>query len=100
MKTLPIKRDEKGNRATVECATGEVSVYSYCGYCVHCRGIRRGARVYPPPQEKAMQNISRGIAADDSLMNAAMQFNMLIRDGTAVECDDDDNRGFKSRYQR
>jgi len=29
-----------------------------------------------------------------------MQFNMLIRDGTAIECDDDDNQGFKSRYRR
>lgn len=99
MKTLPIHRDESGNRATVECAIGEVSVYSYCAYCVHCKGIRKGSRVYPPPQEKAMQKISRGLAADDTLMNAAMQFNALVRDATEIECDDDENRGFKSRYQ-
>ena len=46
-----------------------------------------------------MQKISRGLAADDTLMNAAMQFNALVRDATEIECDDDENRGFKSRYQ-
>jgi hypothetical protein len=45
-----------------------------------------------------MEKISRGLAADESLMNAAMQFNALVRDATEIECDDDANRGFRSRY--
>lgn len=39
-----------------------------------------------------------GKASDDMLMNAAMMFNTLIRDGSAIECGDDENRGFVTRY--
>ncbi|MBP1928412.1 hypothetical protein J2741_000959 [Methanolinea mesophila] len=97
MKTLTIHRDEKNIRAAVECATGEVQVYRACAYCLHCKGIRVGARVYPAPQEKAMQDMSRGRGAEDLLLNAQLQFNTLVRDGFAIECDDDENKGFKSR---
>jgi hypothetical protein len=99
MKTLPIHRDEKKDRANVDCATGTVSIYRACAYCAHCKGVHVGTRVYPPPQERAYSEISRGAASDEALMNAAMQFNSLVRDGNAIECDDDDNRGFRTRYQ-
>jgi hypothetical protein len=36
--------------------------------------------------------------SDDNLMNAAMLFNSLIRDGTAIECADDENHGFTNLY--
>jgi hypothetical protein len=97
MKTLPIQRDEKNVRATVECATGEVPVYRYCAYCAHCKGIRVGTRVYPTPQEKALQDMARGKGSEDLLLNAQLQFNTLVRDGSAIECGDEENKGFKSR---
>jgi hypothetical protein len=97
MKTLPIERDEKKVRANVECATGEVSVYRACAYCVHCKGIRVGTRVYPAPQEKAIQDMGRGKGSEDLLLNAQLQFNTLVRDGSAIECGDDENKGFRSR---
>ena len=97
MKTLPIHRDEKNVRATVECATGEVPVYRYCAYCAYCKGVRVGTRVYPTPQEKAMQDMSRGRGSEDLLLNAQLQFNSLVRDGSAIECGDEENKGFKSR---
>lgn len=98
MKTLEFHRDEKKDRVTVACADGEVSVYSHCAYCKHCRGIVMGKRTMQSPQEQAGADLRRGIAGDDSLMNAAMMFNTLVRDGSAVECDDDANEGFRRRY--
>jgi hypothetical protein len=80
MKTLEFHRDEKKSRVNVACADGEVSVYSQCAYCKHCKGILVGK------------------APDESLMNAAMMFNTLVRDGSAIECDDDANEGFITRY--
>jgi hypothetical protein len=99
MKTLPMHRDEKKSDATIECSTGILSVYRYCAYCKHCRGIRMGSRVYPAPQEQVLNNIRRGAADDEGLMNAALQFNLLVRDGDAVECDDDAGTGYQSRYR-
>jgi hypothetical protein len=32
------------------------------------------------------------------LMNAAMMFNSLVRDGTAIACDDDKNTGYLALY--
>lgn len=98
MKTLPIERDEKKSRATVNCAGAVVSVYRTCASCVHCRGVRVGGRVYPAPQEKAWTEMRLRNAPDDTLMNAALQFNTLVRDGTSIECDDDAQEGFKSLY--
>lgn len=100
MKTLAITRDEKNVRATVECADGEVSIYRNCAFCIHCKGLRIGERLYPSPQETAMKNISGGLSGDEVLMNAALQFNTLAASATAIECNDVQNTGFKSRYRR
>lgn len=99
MKTLPITKDASGNRATVECATGEVSVYKSCAFCEHCKGIKVGPRVYPTPQDQVLKGMKRGAASDEALMTAALQFNQLVRDGTAIECADDKNGGFRPRYR-
>ncbi|MCJ7794648.1 MAG: hypothetical protein MUP10_02260 [Methanoregulaceae archaeon] len=98
MKTLEFHRDEKKGRVTVSCADGEVSVYSHCAYCKHCKGIWVGKRMTPTPQAQAFSDIRRGTAPDENLMNAAMMFNTLIRDGSAIECDDDANEGYHTRY--
>jgi hypothetical protein len=100
MKTLAITRDEKKVRATVDCADGEVSIYSNCAFCSHCKGIRIGGQLSPTPQEAALRNLSTGASGDEVLMKAAMQFNTLANSGTAIECDDDQNGGFRSRYRR
>jgi hypothetical protein len=97
MKTLPFHRDEKKNRVTVTCADGEISVYSHCAYCRRCKGIWVGKRLVPSPQAQALSDLKRGSAGDDTLMNAAMMFNTLIRDGLSVECEDSENQGFMRR---
>lgn len=98
MKTLEFHRDEKKGRVTVACADGEVSVYSHCAYCRHCHGIVVGKRTISAPQAQAGADLRKGVGGDDGLMNAAMMFNTMIRDGSAVECDDDANRGFERRF--
>jgi hypothetical protein len=98
MKTLPFQRDEKKNRVTVACADGDVSVYSHCAYCRHCTGIRAGTRLGTTPQVQALKDLRRGSGGDEGLMNAAMMFNTLVRDGTAIECDDDANQGYSKLY--
>jgi len=99
MKSLPMHREEKKSDVTVECNTGLLSVYRYCAYCKHCRGVRMGSRVYPSPQELVWNKIQRGNPDDEGLMNAALQFNLLVRDGDAIECDDDAGAGYQSRYR-
>jgi hypothetical protein len=98
MKTLPLKRDVSKNRVTVECATGTVSVYSNCAYCRHCQGVKVGTRLAPSPQIKALNDLRHLGVADETLMNAALMFNALVRDGSAIECDDDKNEGFQKLY--
>ena len=98
MKTLSFQRDEKKNRVTVSCADGDISVYSRCAYCRHCKGIWMGKRLVPSPQIQVLAELKKGTANDDSLMNAAMMFNTLIRDGSSLDCDDDENQGFKGLY--
>jgi len=98
MKTLEFHRDEKKDRITVACADGEISVYSHCGYCRHCKGVVVGRRTVETPQIKAGADLRRGTSGDDTLMNAAMMFNTLVRDGSAIACDDDANEGFQRRY--
>jgi hypothetical protein len=98
MKTLSFLRDEEKNRVTVECAGGQVSVYSHCAYCRHCLGVMMGSRTVPMPQMQVLNDVRRGTAADENLMNAAMMFNSLIRDGAAIECDDDGNCGYEGLY--
>jgi hypothetical protein len=98
MKTLEFVRDEKKDRVTVACADGMVSVYSKCAYCKHCTGIVAGKRVAPTPQKDALDAIRQGKGSDESLMNAAMMFNTLVRDGHAIACDDDANAGYVALY--
>lgn len=98
MKTLEFVRDEKKDRVTVACADGMVSVYSKCAYCKHCTGVAMGKRVAPAPQKEALDAIRKGRGSDDALMNAAMMFNTLIRDGSAIACDDDANAGYMALY--
>ncbi len=99
MKTLDFHRDEKGSRTTVMCADGEVSVHSHCGYCRHCKGVRMGSRTIPTPQQQALSGVRQGMNPDENLMNAAIMFNTIVRDGSAIECSDDENAGFKSLYR-
>ena len=98
MKTLPFQRDEKSQRVKVACADGDISVYSHCAYCKFCSGVRIKDRVSPVPQAQALSDIRHGRASDDNLMNAAMLFNTLVRDGSAIECADDENQGFSKMY--
>jgi uncharacterized Ntn-hydrolase superfamily protein len=98
MKTLEFVRDEKKDRVTVACADGLVSVYSKCAYCKHCTGVVTGKRTAPSPQKEALDAIRKGRGSDDNLMNAAMMFNTLIRDGNAIACDDDANAGYLALY--
>lgn len=98
MKSLLFQSDEKKNKVIVHCAGDEVSVYRYCAYCRHCKGVRVGNRIVSTPQMQALADIRRGVAADENLMNAAMLFNTLVRDGSAIECDDDQNQGYIGLY--
>lgn len=52
----------------------------------------------PSPQRQALSDIRARAAGDDALLQAAMMFNSLIREGMAIECDDDANQGFATLY--
>ena len=56
-----------------------------------------GKRLVPSPQIQVLAELKKGTANDDSLMNAAMMFNGLIRDGLSLECEGDGNQGFLRR---
>jgi hypothetical protein len=99
MKILEFHRDDTKGRVTVVCADREVSVYSHCGYCRHCAGVRVGRRTIPTPQRQALSGVRGGASMDESLLNAAVMFNTLVRDGNAVECEDDAGDGFCSLYR-
>jgi hypothetical protein len=98
MKQLALKRVETRNDVLVDCADGEVSVYRKCAYCRHCSGVLVGKRVMPSPQKKQLEGVRKGSSQDEDLLNAAIMFNTLIRDGTVLMCDDDENKGFESMY--
>jgi len=98
MKHLPLLRNPPSDKVTAQCADGEVSVHSHCAYCTHCTGVRVGKRVIPSPILQSYKEVRRGTGPDEALMNAAMMFNTLIRDGDDIECDDDGNEGFSSLY--
>ncbi|KLK89337.1 hypothetical protein SZ63_02650 [Methanoculleus sediminis] len=100
MKILEFHRDDGSDRVTVACADREVSVHSHCGYCRHCAGVRVGKRTIPTPQRQALSGVRLGGNPDENLLNAAMMFNTLVRDGTAIECEDDAGEGFASMYGR
>ena len=57
-----------------------------------------GKRLVPSPQAQVLSDLKQGTAGDDTLMNAAMMFNTLIRDGSSLDCDDDENQGFQRMY--
>ena len=76
----------------------EVSVYSRCANCAHCEGVIVGRREMPHPQKKAIENMKYGGGGDEELQNAAMTFNLFIRDGSALLCSDEKNEGFRSLY--
>ncbi|MDD1677833.1 MAG: hypothetical protein LUO93_01445 [Methanomicrobiales archaeon] len=99
MKTLAFHPDERKQHVTVDCADGELSVYRYCAFCAHCAGVRVGGRMVPSPQKQAMNEVRNRGGGDEALLQAAMMFNTLVRDGTAIECDDDANQGFRSLYR-
>jgi hypothetical protein len=98
MKTLAFERDGQKDRVTVACAEGPVSVHSKCSFCRHCKGVYIGKRMAPSPQADALNGIRSGTGADENLMNAAMMFNTLVRDGQAIACDDDAMAGFAGLY--
>ena len=96
MKILPLRK-EKGN-AYVACVTGEVEVHRTCSYCVSCKGIQIGLRMMPSPYDGTFAKLKSGKAEPEQLMESAMQFNTLVRDGTALGCADDDGKGYTSRF--
>ena len=98
MKILPLKRTGPNDMVKVDCADGEVSVYSRCAYCANCEGVVVGKRLIPMPQKQKADKMRYGMAGDDDLLNAQMMFNTLIRDGSAIACKDDANKGFKDLY--
>ncbi|MDD1672544.1 MAG: hypothetical protein LUO82_06050 [Methanomicrobiales archaeon] len=98
MKTLPFHTDEKRQQVSVDCADGRRSVYRYCAFCGHCAGIRVRGRMMPSPQRQALADMKTRAAGDDAMLQAAMMFNSFIREGTAIECDDDANQGFVTLF--
>lgn len=84
MKTLEFHRDDAKDQVMVTCADGEVSVYTHCGYCKHCAGVRVGKRMIPTPQRQVLSSGRGGVGIDENLLNAAIMFNTLVRDGTAI----------------
>lgn len=98
MKSLELKKDEIGNKATVKCQNEEVSVYSHCAYCKFCEGVIVNKRTIKAPQKSKMEGIQKGMSPDEELMAAHMMFMTLIRDGTAIVCSDEKEEGFTTLY--
>ncbi|WOF16569.1 hypothetical protein F1737_07615 [Methanoplanus sp. FWC-SCC4] len=98
MKSLDLNFSEDKSKVTVTCAGKEVSVYSHCAYCKNCEGVLVGKRTIKTPQKEKLGGVKKGLTPEDELLNAAMMFNTLIRDGTAIICNDDQDSGFKSMY--
>ncbi len=98
MKTLEMKKDETGSKATVKCRNEEVSVYSHCAYCKFCEGVIVNKRTVKAPQKSKMEGIQKGIAPDEELMTAHMMFMTLVRDGNAIVCSDEKEMGFTTLY--
>ncbi|MBN2734936.1 MAG: hypothetical protein JXQ82_08795 [Methanomicrobiaceae archaeon] len=98
MKLLALNRDEEKQKVTVKCAGKDVSVYSRCAYCKYCEGVQVGKRMIKSPQKEKMTGIKSGRTPDEELMNAAMMFNTLIRDGSDIVCSDDSEKGFTTMY--
>jgi len=99
MKSIPILRESGSDKAYVECASGKLSVHTRCSYCLNCKGIQVGARVMPSPYESVFGQMRKGEMPPESLMEAAMQFNSLVRDGTSVACGDESGKGYLPRFK-
>lgn len=99
MKSLPILRELSSDKVQVECASGMLAVHTRCGLCIHCKGVKVGARIMPSPYDVIAGQIRTGIMPPEALMEAAMQFNTLVRDGTEIACDDDTNVGYTPRFR-
>ncbi|MDD1724878.1 MAG: hypothetical protein LUQ07_07100 [Methanospirillum sp.] len=99
MKSLPILREQGSDKAYVECTSGKVPVHTKCSYCLNCKGILVGARVMPSPYDNASSQIKGGSVPPEILMEAAMQFNSLVRDGSAVACEDEKDGGYAPRFR-
>ena len=96
MKILSLTKNK--DNAYVECATGEVEVHRTCSYCTNCKSIQIGARMMPSPYDGTMTKLKAGKVEPEQLMEAAMQFNTLVRDGTALGCADDAGKGYTPRF--
>ena len=95
MNVLPFKREK--NNVYVECATGEVEVHRTCSNCTNCKGIEIGKRMMPSPYDGTLTKLRSGKAEPEQLMEAAMQFNALVRDGTGIGCGDS-GKGYIPRF--
>ena len=99
MKSLPFLRDSATDKVEVECASGKLAVHTRCAFCTHCKGVKVGARIMPSPYETISSQIRTGVMPPEALMEAAMQFNTLVRDGTELACDDDAGAGYTLRFK-
>lgn len=66
---------------------------------MNCKGIQVGARVMPSPYENAFSQMKEGSVPPEILMEAAMQFNTLVRDGSAIACNDEKGEGYTPRFR-
>lgn len=99
MKSLPILRETGSEKVQVECASGKVAVHTRCALCIHCKGVKVGARIMPSPYDTISGQIRVGAMPPEALMEAALQFNTLIRDGTELACEDDAGAGYTPRFR-
>ena len=53
----------------------------------------------PSPYETISSQIRTGVMPPEALMEAAMQFNTLVRDGTELACNDDAGAGYTRRFK-
>ncbi|MFH0967127.1 MAG: hypothetical protein V1862_05540 [Methanobacteriota archaeon] len=99
MKSLLILRDTETIKVQVECAAGKLAVHTKCAFCIHCKGVKVGARIMPSPYDTISSQIRTGAMPPEALMEAALQFNTLVRDGTEIACDDEAGVGYTPRFR-
>ncbi len=99
MKSLPIIRETATDKVQVECASGKLAVHTRCGLCIHCKGVKVGARIMPSPYDMITGQIQSGVMPPEALMEAALQFNTLVRDGSEITCDDEAGVGYTPRFR-
>ncbi|MFA5396071.1 MAG: hypothetical protein WC346_08700 [Methanogenium sp.] len=98
MKTLPLNRTGPNDMVKVMCdgEKKEVSVYSKCAFCAYCEGVIVGRRDMPNPLKKVITDT--GLSDDervDKLQEAQLTFNLFVKDGNALLCGDDQDKGFQ-----